>query len=167
MLSEPPRHYRVTVKPHVPGRAEDIGDWPTGRLLSSAARLVEHDWNQHLARWQLNHASLGVLHVLLTAPQTQRELAGAVQVEDQTMSRMLEKLERCGYIVRTRDDVDRRRVRVALTSLGRRTCLEATDIRLAEEFFAAVDDVEALRLSLIAVIRARSEHRWGAELPDT
>jgi DNA-binding MarR family transcriptional regulator len=163
MLSEPLRDYRVGVKPHVPARSEDIATWPTGRLLSSAARLVEHDWNLHLARWQLNHASLGVLHVLLAQPMSQRELAAAVQVEDQTMSRTLEKLERCGYIERARDDVDRRRVRVALTPLGRRTCLEAGDVQLAEGFFASVEDVEALRASLIAVIRSRSQYRWGPD----
>ncbi len=152
--------------PHVqepPGGlgAEEIGTWPTGRLLSSAARLVEHDWNLYLARWQLNHASLGVLHVLLAGPMTQRELAGYVQVEDQTMSRMVEKLERCGYVERRLDGMDRRRRRVSLTALGRQTCLSASDVRRAEEYFSAVADLEGFRQALIAVIRARSERRWG------
>ncbi len=139
--------------------------WPTGRLLSSAARLVEHDWNRHLSAWQLNHASLGALHVLLGGPSSQRELAGTVQVEEQTMSRMLERLERSGYVERSRDETDRRRVQVRLTALGRATCLAASDTRVAEEYFAAVDDVAGLRAALIAVIRARSEHRWGGGPP--
>lgn len=163
MLSVYARHYRVPVKPHTPPHDEDIGAWPTGRLLSSAARLVEHDWNQHLARWQLNHASLGVLHVLLGGPRSQRELAGALQVEEQTMSRMLERLERSGYVERSRDETDRRRLHVHLTAAGRRTCLAAGDARLAEELFAAVDDVPALRRALVAVIRSRSEQRWGRQ----
>lgn len=154
------------MKPHVHQHArgpdaDDLRTWPTGRLLSSAARLVEHEWNLHLAQWQLNHASLAVLHVLLAGPMTQRELAVAVQVEDQTMSRTVDKLERCRYVERTPDDEDRRRRRISLTPLGRQTCLTAGDLRLAEEYFEAVDDLDALRQALIAVIDSRSQHRWG------
>jgi DNA-binding MarR family transcriptional regulator len=138
----------------------DLDSWATGRLLSAAARLVEHEWNQHLSRWDLNHASLGVLHVLLGGPLTQRELALAVQVEDQTMSRIVERLHRCGYVERVRDRADRRRVMVSLTTEGHRTCRDATDLDRAESFFAAVDDVPALRAALIAVIRSRSQQRW-------
>ena len=135
--------------------------WPTGRLLSAAARLVEHEWNAHLARWELNHASLAVLHVLLAGPMTQRELAAAVQVEDQTMSRTVAGLERSGYVERNRDAGDRRRVVVSLTEPGRRTVLKASDIEVAEGYFAdAVEDVEALRRALIAVIERRSRARW-------
>ncbi len=152
--------YRYAVDP--------IETWPTGRLLSSAARLVEHEWNTHLARWDLNHASLAVLHVLGTRPMTQRELAAAVQVEDQTMSRTVERLERSGYVERHRDDADRRRVVVSLTESGRRTYLRASDIEVAEGYFAdAVEDVEALRRALVAVVRRRSRQRWPeAAAPD-
>ena len=145
--------------------------WPTGRLLSAAARLVEHEWNAHLARWDLNHASLAVLHVLLSGPMTQRELASAVQVEDQTMSRTVAGLERSGYVERHRDGADRRRVVVSLTDDGRRTVLKASDIEVAEGYFSeAVEDVVALRRALIAVIESRSRARWpeaaAGEQPD-
>lgn len=145
---------------------DDVETWPTGRLLSAAARLVEHEWNTHLARWDLNHASLAVLHVLLSGPMTQRELAGAVQVEDQTMSRTVERLERSGYVERRRDDADRRRVVVSLTETGRRTCLRAGDLEVAEGYFHdAVEDVEALRRALVAVVRSRSRERWPGSPP--
>jgi len=139
---------------------DSVEQWPTGRLLSSAARLVEHAWNAHLARWDLNHASLGVLHVLTRAPMTQRELAAAVQVEDQTMSRMVERLERSGYVERRRDSADRRRLVVSVTSEGRRTCLRAGDLTVAEGLLDGVDDVPALRSALIQLIRTHSERRW-------
>jgi DNA-binding MarR family transcriptional regulator len=146
---------------------DDVDTWPTGRLLSAAARLVEHEWNTHLARWDLNHASLAVLHVLTAGPVTQRELAAAVQVEDQTMSRTVERMERSGYVVRRRAEADRRRVVVSLTDLGRRTCLRASDIAVAEGYFTeTVEDVEGLRRALVAVVRHRSRERWpgtGAE----
>jgi DNA-binding MarR family transcriptional regulator len=140
---------------------DELDRWATGRLLSAAARLVEHEWNTHLAQWDLNHASLAVLHVLLAGPQTQRELAAAVQVEDQTMSRTVERLERSGYVERHRDHADRRRIVVSLTPSGRSTCHRASDVQVAEGFFAGgVDDVPALRQALAGIIRHLSSQRW-------
>ncbi len=145
---------------------ESLERWPTGRLLSAAARLVEHEWNAHLARWDLNHAGLAVLHVLTTGPLTQRELALRVQVEEQTMSRTVERLERSGYVERHRDPEDRRRLVVTLTGTGRRTCLRAGDVEVAEGYFTdAVEDVEGLRRSLTALIRAMSGRRWPEAAP--
>jgi DNA-binding MarR family transcriptional regulator len=142
---------------------DELDHWATGRLLSAAARLVEHEWNSHLAQWDLNHASLAALHVLLSGPLTQRELAAAVQVEDQTMSRTVERLERSGYVERRRDDADRRRITVTLTASGRATCLRASDVEVAEGFFTGgVDDIPALRTALSQVIRHLSSQRWPA-----
>lgn len=143
------------------GRMDQLDGWATGRLLSAAARLVEHEWNAHLVRWDLNHAGLAVLHVLLAGPRTQRELATAVQVEDQTMSRTLERLERSRYVERRRDDADRRRVVVTLTDEGRATCLSAGDLAVAESMFEpAVEDLPAFRQALAGVIRHLSRQRW-------
>jgi DNA-binding MarR family transcriptional regulator len=140
---------------------DELDRWATGRLLSAAARLVEHEWNAHLAQWDLNHASLAALHVLLSGPLTQRELAAAVQVEDQTMSRTVERLERSGYLERRRDPADRRRITVTLTAAGRATCLRAGDVEVAEGFFTGgVDDVQALRTALCQLIRHLSSQRW-------
>jgi DNA-binding MarR family transcriptional regulator len=145
---------------------DDVETWATGRLLSAAARLVEHEWNAHLARWDLNHASLAVLHVLSAGPLTQREIAARVQVEDQTMSRTLDRLERSEYVERHRDDDDRRRVVVSLTASGRKTCMRASDLAVAESFFSdAVEEVEALRRSLVGIVRALSQQRWPQMLP--
>lgn len=142
---------------------DELDDWATGRLLSAAARLVEHAWNGHLAQWDLNHAGLAVLHVLLSGPQTQRELATAVQVEDQTMSRTVERLERSGFVERRRDATDRRRVMVTLTPAGRDTCLRASDLEVAESYFQpGVDDLQVLRRSLAQIIRTLSSRRWPA-----
>jgi len=148
------------------GGVDELDGWATGRLLSAAARLIEHEWNTHLSQWDLNHAGLAVLHVLLAGPLTQRELAGAVQVEDQTISRTVERLERCGYVERRRDDADRRRVVVTLTATGRATCLRAGDVEVAEGFFrGGVDDVPAFRAALGDLIRHLSQQRWPTPDP--
>lgn len=111
----------------------DIDQWPTGRLLSTAARLVERAWNQHLDTWGLNHASVPVLFLLMAGPLNQRTLASSSGVTEQTMSRIVTRLERLGYVVRQVDDGDARRRSLTLTPEGRRALLAATSEDVAEE----------------------------------
>jgi len=51
-------------------------------------------------------------------PVTVSELASHMAVTPATMSLVLDRLERRGYVVRVRDQKDRRRVHVRLTSAG-------------------------------------------------
>ena len=75
-------------------------DWPTGRLLSTASRMVEHAWLEALSALGLSHAGLIVLHLLEDGPSTQVDLAVRARVEAQTMSRTLHRLEREGFVRR-------------------------------------------------------------------
>ena len=86
-----------------PGDPGGPADWSLGRLLSTAARLVEHDWNAWLAERGLTHAGLLALHALDEGPLTQRRLAAASRVEEQTMSRVLDRLERTGHVAEAGD----------------------------------------------------------------
>lgn len=92
--------------------------WPVGRMLSAAARRLERAWDAHLATWDLNHASLPVLVHLSVAPMSQRELADACAVTEQTMSRVVARLARTGYVTRRPHADDRRRHVVAITPQG-------------------------------------------------
>ena len=93
-------------------------DWPTGRLLFTVVRRIEHEWNEHLARWELNHAGFPVLLHLAGGSRTQRELARVSSVTEQTMSKVVARLERSGYVTRTTDPHDRRRRMVTVTDAG-------------------------------------------------
>ncbi|SDP65629.1 DNA-binding transcriptional regulator, MarR family [Klenkia soli] len=140
----------------------DPSGWATGRLLSTAARLAEHAWDAHLAHWGLNHAGFAVLHLLSGAPRSQRELAQAMQVEDQTMSRVLERLERHGQVSRARSTHDRRRVEVSLTDAGRTAMVEAEADDAAERMLGdVVPDRAELRAALVALIEDLSARRWS------
>lgn len=142
--------------------ADDLEGWPTGRLLSTAARLVEHAWNAHLAAWDLNHAGVAVLHVLGAGPLTQRDLAVQVAVQEQTVSRTLDRLERCGYVERHRDPADRRRMLVSRTPVGAQVLAEAADPATAEAVvLRGVEAPQELRRALVAVVRELSAQRWG------
>ena len=37
--------------------SDGLDDWPTGRLLSTAARLVEHSWEKVLRSQDMTHAA--------------------------------------------------------------------------------------------------------------
>ncbi|GIG39993.1 MarR family winged helix-turn-helix transcriptional regulator [Cellulomonas phragmiteti] len=92
--------------------------WPVGRMLSATARRIERAWDAHLASWDLNHASLPVLVHLTMAPMSQRELADACGVTEQTMSRVVARLVRTDYVTRRPHAEDRRRHVVAITPQG-------------------------------------------------
>lgn len=97
----------------------DIERWPTGRLLSTAARLVEHAWDENLRSIGLTHAGVIAMEVLAaTGPITQTMLAQIVRVQAQTMGQTLNRLEAHGHITRQRSSEDRRMHVVSLTDAG-------------------------------------------------
>jgi DNA-binding MarR family transcriptional regulator len=138
---------------------EGMSDWPTGRLLSTAARLVEHAWVEVLDELGLTHAGLIVLHLLGEGPFSQRELARRARVETQTMSRTLERLEREGYVLRARDPRDARRHLVTRTAAGT-AAWEAARSREAD-LFPPLSQHEALRRALLEIIDAVAANRWS------
>lgn len=133
--------------------------WPTGRLLSTAARLVEHAWVDALDSLGLTHAGLIALHLLDTGPLSQTELARAARVETQTMSRTVERLERQGFVVREPDARDRRRQVVTRTESGTRAW--GATRTLEAEVFPDLEDPTALRETLLAIITSTSQNRWA------
>ncbi len=135
---------------------DDLPRWPTGRLLSAAARRVERAWDSHLEAWHLSHGSFPVLVLLARADHSQRELAAAMSVTEQTMSRMLARLERAGYLARAPHGVDRRRHVVTLLPAGREVLAAASNPRLVESVATrrlSPTQVEALRDALITLLR--------------
>ena len=137
---------------------DPMADWPTGRLLSTAARLVEHAWAEALEKQGLTHAGLIALHLLEGGSLSQTELAKRARVENQTMSRTIERLEREGFVARTPDATDRRRQVVARTDAGHRVW-ERTRT-LEAEMFPDLGDPDALRSILLHIIRSSSGARW-------
>ncbi|QDB78243.1 winged helix-turn-helix transcriptional regulator [Georgenia wutianyii] len=92
--------------------------WPTGRLLSAAARRVERAWDAYLQQWDLTHASVPVLVVLSRGSLSQREIAAKMHVTEQSIGRVLRGLQANGHITRAPHPGDRRRHVVELTPAG-------------------------------------------------
>jgi MarR family transcriptional regulator, organic hydroperoxide resistance regulator len=144
----------------LPRVSQDPLGWPTGRLLSSAARRVEREFNAHLDAWGLNHASMPVLVYLSAQDHSQRELAAATGVTEQTMSRILARMERLGYVTRKPHADDRRRHVISLTESGAAVLREAADRERSEAMVArglGPGDVGELRRLLIAMIAAHPD----------
>jgi DNA-binding MarR family transcriptional regulator len=114
----------------------DMDQWPTGRLLSTAARLVEHSWNEKLGAIGLTHAGVIAIEVLhAQGPMTQAQLAQYVRVQAQTMGKTL-----------SRSHV------VSLTERGREAVAAAVEMERTV-LAAATIDPDALRQELKAVVR--------------
>lgn len=138
-------------------------DWPTGRLLSTASRLVEHAWLEALTELGLSHAGLIVLHLLERGPATQVDLAAGARVEAQTMSRTIDRLERAGFVERRPDAADRRRRLVERTPAGAAVFARAG--RIEAELFPQIPDLPALRAALLGIIGSSGSARWGGGAP--
>lgn len=140
--------------------SHDPTAWPTGRLLSSAARRVEREFNTHLDAWGLNHASMPVLVYLAAQDHSQRELAAATGVTEQTMSRILARMERQGYVTRKAHPQDRRRHVISLTGSGAQVLREAADRERSEAMVTRglrPEQVHQLREILAAVVAAHPD----------
>ena len=144
-----------------PGEADHgpMGEWPTGRLLSTASRLIEHAWLDALAERGLSHAGLIALHLLGEDPTNQTDLAERARVENQTMSRTLDRLEREGYVLRERDPRDKRRHIVTRTAAGSTVWDSARS--LESDVFPTITDPDGLRSALLELIRAGTARRWS------
>lgn len=146
-------------------------DWSLGRLLSTAARMVEHEWNGWLADHDLTHAGFLALHTLGGGPLTQRELAAGSRVEEQTMGRVVDRLERTGHVTRRRDPRDRRRLIVERTALGAsaHAAVQASGVadHLVED---PLVDPERFRAELVRLVRtlgpAGASPSDAADAPD-
>lgn len=139
---------------------DDPESWPTGRLLSTAARLVEQAWASHLDDRGVTHAGLVTLHALTEGPLSQRELADRCRVQAQTMSRIVARLERSGLVDRHPDPADARRLLVSRTEAGGRALQETISsrpevVRLLDDG----DDAAAFRRKLHHVVSELGHRR--------
>lgn len=130
---------------------DTVDDWPTGRLLAVAARLVEQRWREALDERGISYAGLIVLHTLDTGGRPLGELAQAAHVTAQTMGRTVENLERAGHVRIVVDPADRRRRLVELTEEGARAFAEVHG--LEARMFPEIERSEQLRATLLDIIR--------------
>jgi len=143
--------------------------WVTGRLLSTAPRLVEQSWNARLRDYGVRHAGMIVLSTLARGAVGQRELAADQHVTEQTIGRTIAHLESTGHVRRTADPVDRRRRTVELTESGAGLLTDMFDRgeRITDDILRAADaDIPQFRRTLETLIRAMDPGDLRAARPD-
>jgi DNA-binding MarR family transcriptional regulator len=137
----------------------DLSNWPMSRLLSTAARLVEHAWDESLASLNLTHAGVIVLEVLAAEGEmTQSQLADRVRVEAQTMGKTVARLEAGGHVVRTRSEADRRQQLVSASEQGLLALEEAA--RLEHLLIGSGREMAALKAQLSDIVRSTGNKRF-------
>lgn len=142
----------------------DIGNWSINRLLSTAARMLEHSWNDQLKELGLTHAGVTALGVIAKAGTiSQVHVASIVGVQAQTMGKTLARLESHGHIYRTRNTVDKRSYLLGITHKGQEVLRMAEDIdsRLASAGELANPE---FREMLVHIVRELAQQE-GVELP--
>lgn len=139
--------------------------WPTGRLLSAAARRVERAWDGYLEEWGLTHASVPVLVVLTPGPLSQREIAARMHVTEQSIGRVLRGLEDNGHITRQRHPADRRRHVVALTETGRSALVRLDHAQNVESLIG--DSLTAVEVAQLRDLLIRMVAALPHEAPPT
>lgn len=131
----------------------DFAEWPTNRLLNTAARLTE---NTETSQWRslgITQAGLTTLRVLSRGPAMGRsELARKLRAKAETFGKLLERLEQSQLIVRVGSSNDPLKQRFRITAAGR-TVLDRADA-LEEEQERTLGSDEQLRAELINRIKA-------------
>jgi DNA-binding MarR family transcriptional regulator len=117
-------------------------------LLGRAAALKDRLLDRQLMPLGITASQLKVLRIIRRGDDTAVALCRHLSIHSASMTRMLDRLERKGLIVRSLDDQDRRQVRLALTNKGEAisSVLPTMEIAAMNEFTASLTTAELLRL---------------------
>lgn len=119
-----------------------------GILLGQTAALKDRLLDRHLMPLGITAAQLKVLRIIRRGDDTAVALCRHLSIHSACMTRMLDRLERKGLIVRTRDDQDRRQIRLALTDKGEAmsSVLPTMEVAAMNEFTEGLTAEEVSRL---------------------
>ncbi len=125
-------------------------------LLAQVSRMHHHRAHEIFSEVGLYRGQPPVLFALWERDgQTLGELARAARVTPATMTRMIQRMEKSGFVIRKPDPVDQRVSRVHVTRAGRavRGKLEKGWVRMEADCFAGFDETDqaTLRALLLRV----------------
>ncbi|KUJ65390.1 MarR family transcriptional regulator [Streptomyces albus subsp. albus] len=119
-------------------------------LLSKIGKAARGRLAERLAARGLRLWHMAVLAALVDfGPHAQRELAERLAVHASDIAKVVEDLAAAGYVARTRDPADRRRVTVTVTDAGRAALaeLDAEAREVQDEILAPLADEERAQLA--------------------
>ncbi|QLY29824.1 MarR family transcriptional regulator [Nocardia huaxiensis] len=112
----------------------------------------------------INATDMVCLQTLQQGPRTAGELARHIGVTTASMTTMIDRLEKAGFVSRTRDPQDRRRVVVELVTGRARADIAPLFAPLVKSWRARLDGYDQRDLELIIDFLAGIEESFAAEL---
>jgi len=115
--------------------------------LYAASKAVSHAYRQLLSEFDLTYPQyLTMLAIWERDGRTVAEIGQVVELDSGTLSPLLRRLERAGFIRRERTDPDERVVRVHATPCGRALEARVAPVRAAIEAGTGLTDAEFVEL---------------------
>lgn len=138
-----------------------------GMLIGQTAALKERLLDRHLTTLGITAAQLRVLRVICRGDDTAVALCRQLSANSACMTRMLDRLERKRLIIRTRDDSDRRQVRLMPTDKGRAISMMPPTLEIAamNELTSAVTPDELLCLERLLEKMLAGDCAWAPAAP--
>jgi DNA-binding MarR family transcriptional regulator len=131
----------------------DLAQWPTNRLLNTAARLTENTSTDLFRSLDITPAGIAILRVLSQElASSQSELEQKLRVRPETLAKLVDRLQHDGLIVQSGRARDPGNVQLRITQEGRKLLDRADAIE--EERERTLGSDEQLRAALISRIRA-------------
>jgi DNA-binding MarR family transcriptional regulator len=128
--------------------------------LYAATNLLNRLYGPVLAKLGLTYPQYLVMLVLWEhRVQSVGELGARLYLDSGTLTPVLKRMEVAGFLTRTRDPADERRVLVALTPAG--TALREQALHVPETMANGYrsDDVDTLRQSVRQLVAALAQHK--------
>ncbi|MEU5974734.1 MarR family winged helix-turn-helix transcriptional regulator [Streptomyces sp. NPDC047315] len=126
-----------------------------GFLLNKAGQLLTAQFEKELAPYGLSARNWGILRFIdVNGNRSQQYIGEHLRIDRSTMVILVDELERKGYVVRLRDQHDRRRYAVTLTEFGERQLrsgLDSVEEKVTKRFLAPVSEQSRERLISILV----------------
>ena len=123
--------------------------------LYAATNLLQRLYRPLLAPLGLTYSQYLVMLILWErAPVTVGEIGSCLHLDNGTLTPLLKRMERGGFITRSRDPRDERRVLVAPTPHGRGLRAQALKIPedLARRITLTTGEIETLRSSVVSLV---------------
>ena len=123
--------------------------------LYAATNLLQRLYRPLLAPLGLTYSQYLVMLILWEhAPVTVGEIGSCLHLDNGTLTPLLKRMERDGFVTRSRDPRDERRVLVAPTPRGQRLRAQALKIPedLARKITLAPGETETLRSSVVSLV---------------
>lgn len=115
-----------------------VKDVPSVMILHHLGHILRYQVMDQLEKYELKAGQTGVLFVLDNeGTLSQREIAGKMCVKPPSMTVMLQKMEKNGFVTRNPDKEDQRIIRITLTDKGKNCVgeIRAALARMEEKMF--------------------------------